>query len=49
MSDVTMMTPPSEASEAAPPRGPTAWPTVVGVLGIVWGTFGLLANLCGFL
>lgn len=46
MSDVTMMTPPSEA---APPRGPTVWPTVVGVLGIVWGAFGLLANLCGFL
>ena len=48
MSDVSMMTPPSEVSEAAPPRGPTVWPTVVGVLGIVWGAFGLLANLCGF-
>ena len=33
----------------APPRGPTVWPTVVGVLGIIWGAFGLLANLCGFL
>jgi len=48
MSEVTMMTPPSEGATAPPPRRPAVWPTVIGVLGIVWASFGLLSNFCGF-
>jgi len=48
MSEVTMMTPPSEGATAPPPRRPAVWPTVVGILGIVWASFGLLSNFCGF-
>jgi hypothetical protein len=33
---------------AAPPRRP-AWPTVFGVLGIIFGSFGILSSCCGVL
>lgn len=41
-----MMTPPTEG--ALVEERPTTWPTVVGVLGIVWASLGLFCGCVGF-
>jgi hypothetical protein len=38
--------PPTEPGEVTPVRPPEAWPTVIGVLAIVFGSLGLLSGVC---
>jgi len=47
MSDT--MTPPPGGDPVAPPEVRSAMPTVLGVLGIIWASFGLLCNFTNFL
>ncbi len=39
--------PPTAVGYAPPPPKTTTWPTVVGVISIVWGAFYTLGGLCG--
>ena len=48
MSDVTTMSSPNEGIPQEP-LGPSAWPMVLGVIGIIWASLGLLCNLYGVL
>lgn len=49
-SDVSMSSPEmgEKYNTGAPPAKRSTWPTVLGVLGIIFGSLGVLMNLCGF-
>ncbi|NNM26690.1 MAG: hypothetical protein HKO59_12030, partial [Phycisphaerales bacterium] len=44
---MTTMPPPTPDALASPPATPSAWPTVIGIIAIIFGVLGMLGGCFG--